>query len=191
MLAVAGPLPPPPGAEGEWAYELKWDGVRAVASAGLRPGQGPLRVMSWTGQDMTSRYPELAPLAVTGAPGGRPLVLDGEIVALLDGRPSFSRLQQRMQVRHPTPELIAAVPVVYLIFDVLHYDGLSLLATPYAERRRLLEGLQLTGRTWQTPPAWFGGGTDVLAASREQGLEGVVATRVSSVYWPGIRSRDW
>ncbi len=189
MLAVAGPLPPPPGAEGEWAYELKWDGVRAVAYVRGGAVPGPLQLLSRTDRDMTSRYPELAPLA--GAGGGRPMVLDGEIVALLDGRPSFSRLQQRMQIRHPAPELVAAVPAIYLIFDVLHHDGRSLLTTPYAERRRLLDELGLVGPTWQTPPAWFGGGADVLAASREQGLEGVIAKRNTSTYRPGTRSRDW
>lgn len=184
MLATTGPLPPPPGDAGDWAHELKWDGVRAVAYL----HDGHLRLLSRTDQDMTSRYPELAPLA-TAVPGR--LVLDGEIVTLLDGRPSFSQLQQRMQIRHSTPDLVAAVPVAYLIFDVLHHDDRSLLTTPYADRRRLVEQLGLTGPTWQTPPAWFGAGADVLAASREQGLEGVVSKRLTSTYRPGTRSRDW
>jgi bifunctional non-homologous end joining protein LigD len=185
MLATAGPLPPPPGSDDDWAYELKWDGVRAVAYLGA----GPYRLLSRTDQDMTGRYPELATLADTY--GDQELVLDGELVALVHGEPSFSRLQQRMQVRSPTAELVTTVPVTYFVFDVLHHDGRSLITRPYRQRRELLEELNPHGRSWQTPPAWFGGGPDVLAASHERGLEGVVAKRVNSVYRPGARGRDW
>jgi bifunctional non-homologous end joining protein LigD len=100
-------------------------------------------------------------------------------------------LQQRMQIRAPSRELVEAVPVVYFVFDVLHRDGRSLLHRPYAERRQLLDELQPTGPAWQTPPAWYGGGADVLASSQENGLEGVVAKRLTSTYQPGARSRDW
>jgi bifunctional non-homologous end joining protein LigD len=185
MLATLGPLPPPPGDDADWAYELKWDGVRAVAYLGA----GPYRLLSRNEQDMSGRYPELAALADTYRE--QELVLDGEIVALVDGKPSFSLLQQRMQVRAPTPELVAAVPVLYFVFDVLHHDGQSLLTRPYRQRRQLLDELNPHGHSWQTPPAWFGGGTDVLAASRERGLEGVIAKRTNSTYRPGTRSRDW
>ncbi len=137
---------------------------------------------------MTSRYPELAGLATAVA---EPVVLDGEIVAFAGGRPSFSRLQQRMQVGSPPPALVAAVPVTYLIFDLLHINSWSLLDLPYAERRQRLEQLDLAGPAWQTPPAWIGDGRPVLAASREQDLEGVVAKRLRSPYQPGRRSRDW
>lgn len=181
MLATAGPLPASDG----WAHELKWDGVRAVTYT----GGGRIRILSRTDQDMTSRYPELT--ALTGAVGAEHLVLDGEIVALLEGRPSFSLLQQRMQVRHPPAELVAAVPAVYVVFDVLHHAGRSLLSAPYSERRRILDRLQLAGPSWQTSPVWFAGGADVLAATREQGLEGVLSKRLTSTYRPGARSRDW
>ena len=185
MLATAGPLPPPPSRDDEWAYELKWDGVRAVAYLGA----GAYRLLSRTDQDMTGRYPELAALADTYP--DEELVLDGELVALVNGTPSFSRLQQRMQVRSPTADLVTTVPVTYFVFDVLHHAGRSLLTRPYRGRRQLLDELNPHGRSWQTPPAWFGDGPDVLAASRERGLEGVVAKRVTSPYRPGARSRDW
>jgi bifunctional non-homologous end joining protein LigD len=182
MLATPGPLPPP-AADAEWAYELKWDGVRAVAYL----GNGPLQLLSRTDQDMTARYPELTRLGTEY----EHLVLDGELVTLLDGKPSFSMLQQRMQVRAPSPGLVEAVPVVYFVFDVLVFEGRSLLDRPYTERRQLLDQLQPTGPAWQTPPAWIGGGADVLASSQENGLEGVVAKRLTSTYQPGKRSRDW
>lgn len=149
---------------------------------------GRLRLLSRTDQDMTSRYPELGALAEAVAGS---LVLDGEIVAMGPaGRPSFSQLQQRMQVAHPAPALVGRVPVSYLVFDVLHAGGRSMLDVPYAERRALLEKLELAGRRWQTSPAWAGGGAQVLAASQEQGLEGVVAKRLASTYHPGRRTRD-
>lgn len=133
--------------------------------------------------DMTSRYPEIAGLA--SAVDG-PMILDGELVALNDrGLPSFTTLQQRMQIAHPPSELRAAVPVTYLVFDVLHHAGWSTLDRKYAERRQLLDSLDLNGATWRTPPAWFGGGADVLRASQEQGIEGVVAKRLASTYQPG------
>ena len=185
MLATLGPLPPPPGRDEQWGFELKWDGVRAITYL----TGGTIRLPSRTDKDMTSRYPELAGLA--SAVDG-PMILDGEIVALNDrGIPSFTTLQQRMQIGHPPAELRAAVPVTYLVFDVLHHGGQSQLDRPYAERRQLLDSLDLNGSTWRTPPAWFGGGADVLAASQQQGIEGVVAKRLGSIYQPGARNRDW
>ncbi len=64
-------------------------------------------------------------------------------------------------------------------------------SAPYRERRALLENLDLYGPSWRTPPAWFGGGAAVLAATHEQHLEGVVAKQVESTYQPGERSRSW
>ena len=87
--------------------------------------------------------------------------------------------------------LTVSVPVTYFIFDVLHLDGRSTMSAPYRERRALLEGLDLSGHSWRTPPAWFGGGPAVLAAAREQHLEGVVAKQIESAYQPGSRSRSW
>ncbi|MDQ1706527.1 MAG: bifunctional non-ous end joining protein LigD, partial [Frankiaceae bacterium] len=82
-------------------------------------------------------------------------------------------------------------PITYLVFDVLHLDGRSLLGRPYAERRDMLESLGLSGASWQTPPHFVGGGQAVLAASKEQGLEGVIAKRLDSRYYAGRRSDCW
>lgn len=143
MLATIGALPRPDEADG-WAFEMKWDGMRAVAE--VRPDGW--RVVGRSGKDATASYPDLAgPYGLgdlSARLGGRSLVLDGEIVATDErGVPSFSRLQQRMNVSRPSPHVVAAVPVAYLVFDVLAIDGTSAIDLAYRDRRRLLEGLDL------------------------------------------------
>ncbi|MBW3615092.1 MAG: non-homologous end-joining DNA ligase [Actinobacteria bacterium] len=177
-----------PSDDEEWGYELKWDGVRAVAY--LRDGS--LHLESRNLNDITARYPELHGLA--GACPGHDMVLDGEVVAFDEqGRPSFSLLQTRMHVtgERDVASRVGRCPLGYLIFDLLHLDGCSTRDLPWQDRRRLLDDLELAGPGWQTPAAHLGSGTAVLEASRSGGLEGVVAKRVSSLYLPGRRSRDW
>ena len=187
MLAVPGELPPP-SEDDRWSYELKWDGVRAVAYV----SGGRVRLLSRNDLDISRSYPEVR--ALGEALGSMQAVLDGELVSFDErGRPSFSRLQERMHVNDSAAaaRLASRVPVVYLLFDVLHLDGRSTLDLPYAQRRELLDGLALGGAAFQTPPAFEGPGADVLRASRENGLEGVVAKRQDSAYRPGRRSPDW
>ena len=185
MLATAGPLPPE---DGRWAYEIKWDGVRAI---GYGDG-GRLRLESRAGNDITPRYPELRELG--RALGAREAVLDGEIVAFdAEGRPSFQRLQGRMHVtsERTVKRLSVEAPVAYLIFDLLHLDGRSLLAEPYAARREALAALELGGATWQVPAHHVGDGPTLLELARARGLEGVVAKRLDCPYSPGRRSPGW
>ena len=185
MLARAGQLPPN---QQDWSFEVKWDGVRAIAY--IQPGR--LRLESRNRNDITSGYPELRGLA--GAFGMREAVLDGEIVAFDErGRPSFERLQRRIHVTSPSAvrRLAAANPVVYAIFDLLYLDGRSLMGLPYRERRSRLEALGLGGPAWRVPAAHLGEGTRLLAATAAQGLEGIVAKRVDSRYEPGRRTPAW
>lgn len=185
MLATAGELPPP-SQEDRWAYEMKWDGVRAVAYVDA----GRARVLTRNDREVAATYPEFRTLARELGPA--PMVLDGEIVAFdTAGRPDFGVLQQRMHVQRPRAALLAAVPVHYFVFDVLWLDGRSLLDVAYAERRILLENLELRGQSWDTPPVFLGAGDEALAASRVGGLEGVVAKRIDAVYEPGRRSTTW
>lgn len=184
MLAVPGALP---GDDAGWAYEMKWDGVRALAFV----EDGRLRMASRTSRDITVAYPELAAL---GPAAGLDLLLDGEVVAFADGRPSFALLQQRMHVTSAKQalRLSGAVPVSYLIFDVLHADGHPLLDVPYERRRELLETLDLDSGSWQVPPSFTGyAAADVLGVSQQHGLEGIVAKRLSSPYRTGRRSPEW
>jgi bifunctional non-homologous end joining protein LigD len=185
MLARSGALP---SEQREWAFEIKWDGVRAIAYS--QPGE--LRLESRNLKEITDSYPELARL--NRALSSHSAVLDGEIVAFdSDGRPSFGALQPRMHVgsRAQAKRLAADTPVTYVIFDLLWLDGHSLMALPYLERRDRLATLQLNGESWQTPEHLVGQGSELLEASRRQGLEGIVAKRLSSIYQPGVRTRDW
>jgi bifunctional non-homologous end joining protein LigD len=186
MLAIERTRPP--GDEG-WGFEIKWDGVRALAHS---DGDGGLRIESRRGEDITARYPELTALGV--ALDGHQAVLDGEIVAFDENdRPSFQRLQLRMGL---TSELtiqrrVPQTPVTYVAFDLLYLDGRPTIELPYLERRRLLEGLALDGPHWQTPAHHVGEGEALLEAARARDLEGVVAKRLDSPYRPGRRSGEW
>jgi bifunctional non-homologous end joining protein LigD len=185
MLARAGQLPDD---DAGWAYEIKWDGVRAIVYS--KPGE--LRLESRNLNDITPSYPELVRLG--RALGSHSAVLDGEIVAFdQTGRPSFEALAQRMHVSSPAyvKRLAAGTPVTYVIFDLLWLDGHSLMGLRYEQRRELLAALDLNGERWQTPEHVVGEGAALLAAAAEQGLEGVMAKRMDSTYEPGVRSGAW
>ncbi|MGI8879649.1 MAG: non-homologous end-joining DNA ligase [Jatrophihabitans sp.] len=186
MLATRGTVPR--ARPQEWAYELKWDGVRTICYIdGER-----LRLQSRTGRDVTESYPDLAELAASLH--GLPAVLDGEIVAFDDnGRPSFGRLQRRMNVRDAEQIRLATaeVAVHLLVFDVLWLDGTAAMPLPYAARRELLESLSIDKTRASIPPVFTGDPDAALDFSHQHGLEGVVAKRLDSSYLPGRRSPDW
>jgi bifunctional non-homologous end joining protein LigD len=181
MLATPGPLPSGPG----WAYEFKWDGVRVLAETWSRR----LRLRARSGTDVTAGYPELASLAAA-LPDAE---VDGEIVLLDEGgRPSFTALAERMHVREAAraARLAAAMPVTYMIFDLLRLGDEDLTILGYQHRRARLEALDPAGTRWLVPPS-FADGPATLAAAREYSLEGVVAKRLDAPYHPGLRSPDW
>jgi bifunctional non-homologous end joining protein LigD len=185
MLAKLAPLP---AEEDGWAVEVKWDGVRAIAYC--QPGRLELETRNLN--RVTSQYPEIRRLA--RQLGSRDAVLDGELVAFdADGKPSFERLQQRI---HQTSASVVrrrmkSHPVTYVIFDLLYLEGASLLEQPYSRRRELLEGLGLEGESWQTPGHSVGHAADLLSASAEQQLEGIVLKGLDSHYAPGKRNGAW
>jgi bifunctional non-homologous end joining protein LigD len=184
MLAVAGPIPAVD--DGRFAVEMKWDGVRAVSYW----DDGQLRLLSRGDNDVTAGYPELA--ALGSLLGAHDAILDGEIVAYDRGRPSFEALQARMHVRGAkVKQLVAEVPVTLLLFDVMRLDGKATTGLTYTQRRELLESLELAGDHVLTPPAFHDEPKTVFAASLAQGLEGVVAKAVDSIYLPGRRSPSW
>jgi bifunctional non-homologous end joining protein LigD len=183
MLALASDLP----ASGkEWAYEFKWDGMRAIC----RCADATVRLSSRAGNDVTNQYPELQ--ALGKALRRQRVVLDGEIIALDEyDRPSFPNLQHRMHVVKPTDALVAARPVVYVVFDLLYLNEESLLDEPFSKRRERLGKLKIDGPHWRLSPSYDDAGEPMLQTARETGLEGVVAKRLDSIYEPGRRQGSW
>src|SRR3954447_12073313 len=182
MLATpaTGPAELPRGSQ--WSYEVKWDGVRALADT----TSGVLRLWSRQEREITLAYPELAALvSVDDA------VLDGEIVLLADGLPSFTALAERMHVRdvRRAAALAARRPVTFMAFDVLRLRGVDVTGKAYDERRVILEGLDLAANVQLSPV--YTDGQDLWGVTKQLGLEGVVAKRRSSTYQPGRRSDDW
>lgn len=172
---------------GAWA-EMKWDGIRAVA---VWDG-GALRLYARSGTDITARYPELT--AVDAGLGDEPAILDGEIIALdASGRPSFSRLQNRMHVTSPRQIEVQRrqTPVRYHLFDVLAAGGDDLTGRPLHERREQLERIGAGTIDEIVVPPVFDDVDDTLATARRLRLEGIVVKNPASVYRRGARSDQW
>jgi bifunctional non-homologous end joining protein LigD len=185
MLAVPGQLPT--NDEG-WAFEIKWDGVRALAYV----DGGRVRLQSRNDNELTQSFPELHEIGeIVGA---RPCVLDGEIVVMgPDGRPDFGRLQRRLHSSATAARtLMQEFPATFVAFDVLYVDGRDLTGHTYDERREVLESLNLTGSAVTTATSYRDvRGADILRATAENGLEGVIAKRRDAPYLAGTRSDRW
>ncbi|MCZ4590484.1 non-homologous end-joining DNA ligase [Rhodococcus opacus] len=187
MLATLGS---PPGGD-DWAVEMKFDGVRAVAT--ITPAA--VHLFSRNNADITAAYPEIAS-GLSEIDPGRGVIVDGEIVApaASSGRPRFDLLQQRTPIQDPPPMLQRAVPVAFYIFDLLTHRGAPILRWPYLERRQLLADLNLDlgGEALHVPPHWVDVDSGaMLEVANEHGLEGIVTKRMTSPYQPGRRSPDW
>ncbi len=169
-----------------WVYEPKWDGVRALAVC-----DEATRLVSRRGNDITTGYPELSGLHDRLV--ALDAIVDGEIVAFEDGKPSFQKLQQRMHVRneHQLSALVRKSPVTFMVFDLIYLDGASLIGEPLERRRQLLEDIVVPDDRIQASPTIFGEGTVLYQAAVDQGLEGIVAKRLDSPYEPGKRSPAW
>jgi bifunctional non-homologous end joining protein LigD len=177
MKATMGSLGAVPEGE-DWAYEIKWDGYRTI----VHVADGRIRLQSTAGHDVTTRWPEFEHLA--DSVNAASAILDGELVVFGDdGRPSFE-LAQRSGAGSDRQAVIQ-------FFDVLQIEGNDTIALPYLDRRRLLEQLVEPGDNWTVPTFRLGDGQALVAATAEQGLEGVIAKRVHSLYRPGSRSKDW
>ena len=169
-----------------WAFEPKLDGVRAISYC-----EEGTRLMSRNGADITVAYPELQ--KVHERLVALDAVLDGEIVVMEEGRPSFERLQSRIHVRNERDiqRLSKLMPVSYVVFDLLYLDGRSRVGEPYTERRRLLEETLVPTGTVQLATAIRGQGIALYKAAESRGLEGIVAKRLASTYELGRRSQSW
>lgn len=183
MLAT---LIPDPFDDERWAFEPKWDGVRTFAVC-----NGATRLVSRNQRDITVAYPELWDLHHHVS--GKDAIVDGEIVAFDAGVPSFETLQSRIHVRDPREieRLRTLIPVAFIAFDVIYFDGTDLTTSAYTERRERLEQAVVPTSTLQVSPRHPTDGVQLFEAARAQGLEGIVAKRLDSRYEPGGRSKRW
>ena len=185
MLAVLGGEPFDSAAH---IFEVKWDGVRALAFM----GPAEVRLQDRYLRDVTDRYPELRGLG-RQVPGGG-TVLDGEVVALDEaGRPDFSRLRERLGARDAEEcrRLAARTPVIFQAFDILYCQGRSTMEYPLWRRKKLLHEMVRPERFLGVPDFVMGEGVAFLEAARRHELEGIVAKERESVYLPGERSPAW
>src|SRR5438445_5331428 len=174
-----------PFSDPNWLFEIKWDGVRALA----RIENGALTLRSRNSIDITQRYPEMASLPTALA--ARDAILDGEIVALdAQGRGDFERLQERMHVRAPSENLVAQIPVVYFAFDLLYCDGYDLREAPLLERKQLLQRLLYTSERFRYADHQLEHGIELFDLATQNGLEGIVAKRADCPY-VSDRSSYW
>ncbi|HEY1134169.1 MAG TPA: non-homologous end-joining DNA ligase [Nocardioides sp.] len=186
MLATRGEVVP---TGDDWLHEVKWDGMRILAHL---DGEGGLRLESRAGNVVTPAYPELRGLVDAFA--GRSAVVDGEVVVLVDGRPSFTALAERIHERRTARAAAraAAQPVTFVVFDLLALDGRDLTARPLERRqRRLTSVLDVDDAAHWTQSTTYDDGPTLLAETDRLGLEGIVSKRRDAPYRPGIRSRDW
>ena len=185
MLATRGrSVPTGPG----WLHEVKWDGMRVLVSVRA----GDVTLWSRNENDVTVSFPELTALADDPACRGHDLLLDGEIVAFLDGRPVFGALADRMHVKNAAKaeKVAAGNPVTLMVFDLLALDDLDVSSLRLEDRRAALESLGLDGSHWKVPPT-YDDGRVLLEATRAQGLEGIVSKKRSSCYVFGQRTDEW
>jgi bifunctional non-homologous end joining protein LigD len=174
MLASLGTKP---FSDPQWLFEIKWDGVRTLAW--VRRGKVDLK--SRARRDVTPQYPELKDLAEHLDAGEA--LLDGEIVSLdAQGRSSFARIQQRMNVAKPTEKQVQQTPVVYYLFDLLWCDGYDLRDVPLVERKRMLRQLLRPGGPIRFSDHQAEQGRELFELAAKQGLEGILAKHSESRY---------
>jgi len=182
MLATIGDRP---FSNPDWLFEIKWDGVRALAFI----DGGELTIRARSGADITARYPELAGLS--NAISASQAILDGEIAALDErGHSDFGLLQERMHVRAPSKELVARVPAVYFLFDLIYCDGYDLRKSPLLARKQLLQRLLHSSETFRFSDHQLQYGKELFELAKQSDLEGIVAKRIDSIY-VSDRSSSW
>jgi DNA ligase D-like protein (predicted ligase) len=168
----------------DWLLERKFDGERCIA----RKDGGDVSLRSRTAKELTGTYPEVR--GAVASQRSRELLLDGEVVAFDGAQTSFSRLQRRLGVTRPSPELVAAYPVVFCVFDLLELDGDDLRGRPLLERRARLTDAVRPSSALELSEAWRDDARRRFARACEAGWEGLIAKRAQAPYVAG-RSRDW
>jgi len=168
-----------------WIHEVKWDGMRVLVEVSA----STVRLWSRNENDVTVSFPELVD---PGPLAGCDVLLDGEVVAMADGIPTFAALADRMHVGNAARarQLARTNPVTLIVFDLLRLDGRDLTKEPWQVRRTTLDSLGIGSAHWQVPPT-YDDGQMLMAATEQQGLEGVVSKKRSSCYFPGRRTKEW
>ncbi|HEX4073835.1 MAG TPA: DNA ligase D [Candidatus Acidoferrales bacterium] len=174
-----------PFSDPDWLFEIKWDGVRALA----RVKDHQLKLWSRSQREITREYPEMAVLP--NYVNGHDVWLDGEIAALdKDGRSDFQALQQRISVQNPSAELMRKVPVVYYIFDILYCDGHDLRKVLLIERKKLLKRILDTDSLVRYSDHEVEKGQELYELARERRLEGIIGKQMHGTY-PEGRTKSW
>ena len=197
--AVRAPMPPMPKgvpvtlaqlkerpfSDANWLFEIKWDGVRAIAQ--IRQGQATLWARS--GRDITQEYPEFRDLAAHFR--AIDAIVDGEIVSLdADGRSDFQKLQNRLGAQNPSQKLVQSVPVDYYFFDLPYADGFDLRKSPLLERKELLKRVLMADEKLHYSDHILEKGEELFEAAREKSLEGIIGKLTDSPY-SGTRTSSW
>jgi len=173
----------------DWNFEQKYDGMRVVAGATARGTQ----LVTRNGRDKRAQFPEIAAaLSGLAREAGRPLILDGEIVALTRGKPAaFQSLQARLHRSRDISAVAKHAPAAIVLFDVLRDGGEDLMRRPLAERRERLEQLVGRGTSIVRLSESSSSARRMFGRARRGGWEGLIAKRLGSRYTPGKRSREW
>ncbi len=183
MLAKVGSVLP---SNKNYVYEIKLDGQRTLAEF------SPKKFLLYTRsrQNVTGKYPEL--IILPKHVRAKSAILDGEIVALKGGIPSFELMQQRMnlQDQRAIQTAVYKVPIIYYVFDILELDGKSLLKLPLVERKKILKRVIRPTENIKYLPH-FENRDEILSKAEEFGYEGIVAKRADSPYYPGMRTDGW
>lgn len=172
-----------------WTFEQKYDGMRVVAAATPRS----TALVTRNGRDKRAQFPEVAAaLSELARDAGQSLVLDGEIVALVRGKPAaFQALQSRLHRSRGIEAMVASAPAAIVLFDLLRAGRADLMRLPLAERRARLEAIVGDDHKTVRLSESSSSGRRMIGRARRAGWEGVIAKRLDSRYVPGARSRDW
>lgn len=172
----------------QWTYQLKWDGVRLLAYRD--DDGGPIRLFNRRKHERTQQYPELTGPALGAASS---FLLDGEVIALAsDGKPSFHEVMRRDGIRRldQVPRIREEVPIVYMVFDLLHWNGEWLHKLPLRDRIARLADAIVPGEHVQFV-ASHPDGQALFDAVRQMGMEGIVCKDLGSAYAPGAKDGRW
>lgn len=173
-----------PFTDPDWIFEVKWDGTRALC---FYDG-GTVKLQNRRLYDITPRYPD-----IRVALRARRAILDGEVVIMWNGKPSFEKLQQREHITDPLriERIARELPATYVAFDILHLDGEDLTNKPLMERKRILAEVFEETESAVVSDFIERDGEAFFRVCQERGLEGIIAKRKDSRYLPGKRSRTW